>query len=94
MRINDFREMQQNLEQMRHNLEDIKKVDYIQPDLGKKRGKGRRAVQKKISEIVHPKLTKIAKEEQIIVMVTIFIVAATFIFSTSIFAKTISENTN
>ena len=56
MRINDFKEMQQNLEQMRHNLEDIKKVDYIQPDLGKKRGKARRAVQKKISEIVHPKL--------------------------------------
>ena len=92
MRINDFKEMQQNLEQMRHNLEDIKKVDYIQPDLGKKRGKARRAVQKKISEIVHPKLTKIAKEEQIIVMVTILTVAVTFIFSTSIFAKTISEN--
>lgn len=95
MRINDFEEMQRSLEQMRTNLEDIKKADYIEPQRtsSAQRRKGRHVAQKKINQIEHPKLTKIAREEHIIVMVTIAIVAITCIFSTTIFAKSISENT-
>ena len=95
MRINDFEKMQRSLEQMRTNLEDIKKADYIEPQRTSpaQRRKGRHVAQKKINQIEHPKLTKIAREEHIIVMVTIAIVAITCIFSTTIFAKSISENT-
>lgn len=95
MRINDFEKMQRSLEQMRTNLEDIKKADYIesQETSPAKRRKGRHVAQKKINQIEHPKLTKIAKQEHIIVMITIVIVAITCIFSTTIFAKSISENT-
>ena len=93
MRINDFERMQQNLEQMKKNLENINSINIEQPKQKKKKGKGRRAADRKINLISsHPKITKIAKEEQIIVLATIAIVAITSIFSTSIFAKTISEN--
>lgn len=92
MRINDFERMQRNLEQMKSNLEDIRRVQAAEPVKKAKRKKGRRAVEKKINKIEHPMATRIAKEEQIIVLTTIVIVAITFIFSTSIFAKTISEN--
>lgn len=87
MRINDFERMQQNLEQMKNNLEDIKRVEpveHIEPVKKAPQRKGRRAVEKKVN--------RIAKEEQIIVLTTIVIVAITFIFSTTIFAKTMSEN--
>lgn len=94
MRINDFEKMQQNLEQMKNNLENIRHIENLeQPKTQKKRGKGRRAAEKKINLISnHAKLNKMMKEEQIIVLTTIVIVAITGIFSTSIFAKTISEN--
>ncbi len=91
MRINDFEKMQQNLEQMKNNLENIQRIEMTKPERHK--AKGRRAVSKKINPIKDKKLKKIAQGEHIIVMVTIAIVAFTFIFSTSIFAKTISENT-
>lgn len=81
MRIKDFEDMQRNLVQMKNNLEDIQRAEMAQT---KRKSKGRRVVKKK--------LNKIAKEEQIIVMVTIAIVAFTCVFSTSIFAKTMSEN--
>lgn len=92
MRINDFERMQRNLEQMKSNLEDIQRVQQAEPMKKARRKKGRRAVEKKINKIEHSTVTRIAKEEQIIVLTTIAIVAITFIFSTSIFAKTISEN--
>lgn len=81
MRIKDFEDMQRNLVQMKNNLEDIQRAEMAQP---KKKSKGRRVANKKVN--------RVAKEEQIIVMVTIAIVAFTCIFSTSIFAKTMSEN--
>ncbi len=89
MRINDFEKMQQNLAQMKSNLEQIQRMEPTKP--AKRISKGRRAVQK-VNKRKHPMATRIAKEEHIIVMITIAIVAFTFIFSTSIFAKTISEN--
>ena len=81
MRIKDFEDMQRNLVQMKNNLEDIQRAEMVQP---KKKSKGRRVANKKVN--------RVAREEQIIVMVTIAIVAFTCIFSTSIFAKTMSEN--
>ncbi len=81
MRIKDFEDMQRNLKQMKNNLEDIQRVEMA--DLNG-RHKGRRVANKKVNSV--------AREEQIIVMVTIAIVAFTCIFSTSIFAKTMSEN--
>lgn len=81
MRIKDFEDMQRNLKQMKNNLEDIQRVEMA--DLNG-RHKGRRVANKKVN--------RVAREEQIIVMVTIAIVAFTCIFSTSIFAKTMSEN--
>lgn len=93
MRINDFERMQRNLEQMKNNLENIQRIERVEPVKKKSTRKGRRAVEKKINKIEHPAVSRIAKEEQIIVLTTIVIVAITCIFSTSIFAKTISENT-
>lgn len=81
MRIKDFEDMQRNLEQMKNNLENIQRAEVVQP---RRKSKGRRVAKKK--------LNRVAREEQIIVMVTIAIVAFTCIFSTSIFAKTMSEN--
>lgn len=81
MRIKDFEDMQRNLEQMKNNLENIQRAEAVQP---RRKSKGRRVAKKK--------LNRVAREEQIIVMVTIAIVAFTCVFSTSIFAKTISEN--
>lgn len=81
MRIKDFEDMQRNLEQMKNNLENIQRAETVQP---RRKSKGRRVAKKK--------LNRVAREEQIIVMVTIAIVAFTCVFSTSIFAKTISEN--
>lgn len=81
MRIKDFENMQRNLEQMKNNLENIQREEAVQP---RRKSKGRRVAKKK--------LNRVAREEQIIVMVTIAIVAFTCIFSTSIFAKTMSEN--
>lgn len=90
MRNKDFEQMQRNLAQMRRNLDNIGKINVVEKSRNTKRG--RRAVEKKINQIRHPKITKIAKEEQIIVIITIIIVAITCVFSTSIFAKTIAEN--
>lgn len=90
MKKSDFEEMQQNLKRMKHNLENIQYIEQTNPE--KPKAEGRRAVNKKVNKRSHLTLRRIAKEEHIIVMVTIAIVAFTFIFSTSIFAKTISEN--
>lgn len=90
MEKNDFERMQRNLQQLKYNLESIQRMETVKSV--KRTKKGRRAVEKKINRIEHPRATKIAREEQIIVMVTIAIVAFTCIFSTSIFAKNISEN--
>ena len=102
MRINDFEKMQQNLEQMKKNLETIQNVEQNiernvrndEPETSRRRNsrRNRRAVEKEINRIRRPNITRIAKDEQIIVIITILIVAITFVFSTSIFAKTISEN--
>lgn len=92
MKINDFERMQQNLAQMRSNLENINQPSHVETVQHNTTQKGRRAVQKKINRLEHPTLTKIAREEHIIVMVTILIVAITCIFSTTIFAKSMSEN--
>lgn len=81
MRIRDFEEMQRNLKQMKSNLADIKHAEVAGAN---RKHRGRRVANKKVN--------RVAKEEQIIVMVTIAIVAFTCIFSTSIFAKTMSEN--
>ena len=81
MKINDFEQMQQNLEQMKNNLENMRRIE---PSPKKRLKKGRRAVEKKIN--------RIAREEQIIVLTTIVIVAITCVFSTTIFAKTMSDN--
>jgi len=92
MRISDLEKMQQNLDFMKKNINHIEHME-LNPKAQKAKVKQeRRAVKKKINRIKHPNVTKIAKEEQIIVMITIAIVAITFIFSTSIFAKTISDN--
>lgn len=94
MKTKDFEQMQQNLEQMRKNLEDIK---YIEKQVNPKKNssrKARKAVEKKINRIKHPAVTRIVKEEQIIVITTVIIVAITCVFSTSIFAKTIVGNAN
>lgn len=88
MKKNDFERMQQNLEQMKNNLEDIQRMETANSK--KYKSKGRRVAQKKVNQI---KYSKVAREEQIIVLVTIAIVAFTFVFSTSIFAKTMAENT-
>ena len=93
MRDNNFEKMQQDLQKMKDNLENMYKIEEVEHIRKKSNKRGRRAVEKKINRIEHPNITKIAKEEQIIVLATIFIVAVTFIFSTSIFAKTMSENT-
>lgn len=92
MRINDFEQMQQNLEQMKSNLENIKRIEPIEPVKKRRLKKGRRAVEKKRNKIKYASIARIAKEEQIIVLTTIVIVAITCIFSTTIFAKTMSEN--
>ena len=92
MRIDDFEKMQQNLNQMKKTLDNIEKIEIPKSNSKKKFRKGRRAVERKINRIEHPKMTKLAREEQIIVKATVAIVAVTFIFSGSIFAKTISEN--
>ena len=92
MQINDFEKMQQNLYKMKSNLEDIKHIEMNSNAKRKASKKGRRALKKKINRIEHPNITRIARDEQTIVIVTIIIVAFTCIFSTSIFAKTISEN--
>lgn len=93
MRINDFEKMQQNLEQMKNNLESIQHLDTTQIGKRHQKKKGRRVAEKrKVNRIKHEKIAQIVKEEQIIVMATIAIVAFTTIFSTSIFAKTMSEN--
>lgn len=96
MRIDDFEKMQQNLEQMRQNLNSIQRTEHMKSventHRSRKTHRGRRAVEKEINRIKHPRITKLAKEEQNIVRITIAIVAVTFVFSTSIFAKTISEN--
>ena len=92
MRKNDFEKMQQNLQQMRNNLENIHNMEFTETVHKKPNKKVRRAVEKKINQIEHPNVARIAKEEHMIVMATIAIVAITFIFSTSIFAKTMSEN--
>lgn len=89
MKINDFEQMQQNLDRMKKNLDSLPHIEASEPQ---KNNRGRRAAGNKVNKISHPKLTKIAKEEQIIVLTTITIVAITCVFSTSIFAKTISEN--
>jgi len=89
MRINDFRKMQSDLQQMKNNLENIQKIECSSTSRRKSTKKGRRAVEKKINRIEHPTISRIAKEEQIIVITTIVIVAITCVFSTSIFAKTI-----
>lgn len=81
MRIRDFEEMQRNLKQMKSNLADIKHAEVAGAN---RKHRGRRVANKKVN--------RVAKEEQIIVMVTIAIVAFTCVFSTSIFAKTMSEN--
>lgn len=90
MRIDDFEKMQQNLAKLKNNLQSIQQVEMTKS--AKRKAKKRRAVQKEINRIKHPKVTQFAKEEHIIVMITIAIVAFTCIFSTSIFAKTMSEN--
>lgn len=90
MKRKDFENMQRNLEQMKNNLENIQRAEIREPV--KHKLKGRRVAEKKINRIQSSKMTKIAKEEHIIVMITIAIVAFTCIFSTSIFAKTMSEN--
>ena len=82
MRINDFEKMQQNLEQMKNNLESIQRIETVSSV--KHKGKGKRAAPKKVN--------KMATGEQIILLVTIAIVGFTCIFSTNIFAKTIAEN--
>ncbi len=92
MRINDFEQMQQNLEQMKSNLENIKRIEPMEPVKKKRLKKGRRAVEKKKNKIKCASIARIAKEEQIIVLTTIVIVAITCIFSTTIFAKTMAEN--
>ena len=92
MKRNNFEQMQQDLERMKNNLNSIGYIENAEPVKRKRSGRGRRAVEKKINRIKHPTATKIAREEQIIVITTIVIVAITCIFSTSIFAKTISEN--
>lgn len=92
MRINDFERMQQNLEQMKSNLEDIKKIEQVEPLKKKSQIKGKRFAEK-TKKLKNRKVNRIAKEEQIIVLTTIVIVAITCIFSTTIFAKTMSENT-
>lgn len=94
MRIDDFEKMQQNLHHMKNTLNNIEKIEIPESKSKKKFGRGRRSVERKIKRIEHPKITKLAREEQIIVMVTVAIVAITFIFSTSIFAKTMSENSS
>ena len=97
MRISDFEKMQQNLEQMRQNLNNIQNIEHMKQVESTKKTRrthrGRRAVEKKINKIEHPKMARIEKDEHIIVMITIAIVAITFVFSTSIFAKTMSDNT-
>ncbi len=91
MGVNNFEKMQQNLEQMKSNLEDMKRVEHIEPVKNRLLKKGRRAVEKR--KIKNTNLARIAREEQIIVLTTIVIVAITCVFSTTIFAKTMVENT-
>ncbi len=86
MRINDFEKMRQELQQMKHTLEKIPRVEPIEPV--KKRKK--QTIKKKINPIG---VSKILRQEQIIMTTTIAVVLVTFIFSTSIFAKTIADNT-
>jgi len=92
MKNNDFEKMQLNLNQMKQNLSNIRSVELNHKAKKAKIRQERRAVEKKINKIKYPKVSKIAKEEQIIVFITMIIVAITFFFSTNIFAKTISEN--
>ena len=90
MRNNDFEQMQQNLDQMKSCLEDIKRKETVETVSKRRFRKGKRVAESKIK---HVNLCKIAKEEQIIVLTTIIIVAFTCIFSTTIFAKTMADNT-
>lgn len=92
MRMNDYKKMQQDLNQMKKNLQNIQNIEYAKQTKRITMGKGRRAVKKQINRIQHPTATRIADEERTIIIVTIIIVAITFVFSTSIFAKTMVEN--
>lgn len=91
MKTNEFERMQQNLDQMKSYLEDIKRVEPTEQVPKRRLGKGRRVAKK--DKIKYSKVSRIVRQEQIIVLTTIVIVAITCIFSTTIFAKTMVENT-
>ncbi len=92
MKTDDLQKMQQNLQQMKHNLENMYRIEPEETTDYQDKSKGRHVAQKERNQIRHSTIAKIAREERIIVLITIAIVAFTCIFSTSIFAKTISEN--
>ena len=89
MKINDFERMQQELNEMRNNLNYLNNDNYYSSNVKRKK---RQAVHKKYNSIKHISLMEIAMEEKMIFMAIIVIVIITIFFSTSIFANSISNN--
>ena len=90
MRIDEFNQMQQNLERMKNTLNDFPYHDEIRRN---QKGIGKETAESQLNKSRHVRVKKIMKDERIIVITTILIVIVTFVFSSSIFAQTISENT-
>ena len=85
---NSFENMQKNLHKMKNNLNALNDSEYFSSsNIGK-----RQAVHKKNNFKKRIKLRDFAKEEKMIFMATVVIIIITLFFSTSIFAKTISNN--
>ena len=88
MGVNNLKMMQKELYQMKNNLNNLNNNDYFSSyNSGK-----RQSVHKKNNFIKHINLRNVAKEEKMIFMATVVIIIITIFFSTSIFAKTISNN--
>lgn len=92
MKTNDYRKMQQNLKKIQGNMSIIQDTKADKTVSVNKVRSRQKAVEREINRIKHPSMTKIARGEKTIGIVTIAIVAVTAIFSTSIFAITMSGN--
>lgn len=89
MRVDNFEKMQQELHQMKNNLNTLNSNDYFSNNTSEHK---RKAAHKKNNFIKRVNLRDIAREEKMIFMATLVIIIITVFFSTSIFAKTISNN--
>ena len=96
MRINDFEKMQQNLERMKSNLNNIQYAEIPQKNDNEVKSQilsGNVFEEKNDPNPEHTvAMKKLARDEHIILITTFVIVAITGVFSSKIFAQSLSEN--